>query len=190
MTLADFREATAANTATPSCGAAAVVAADLGLALILMALRITESKQPDLERARLIERAENLLIKLGAYADADIKAFKTYMNVMKEKDEPQKEVKNATQQVVEVPLATAKACLEGVRLAKQALPLTVEPVRSDILSGALLLQAGLSAVLLNVDVNLSNLQETHARDAAKRARSQLQDEADELLAELRRERVC
>jgi formiminotetrahydrofolate cyclodeaminase len=188
MTLQAFRDATAADSSTPSCGAAAVVAATMGSALILMALRISETKSADPARAELIERVEKHMKTLSAYADADVKAFERYMQAARLPEHTgQREVgvQRAAVGATQVPLDTAKTCVELLGLAEEGIPFTSDNVQSDILSGSLLLQGGLSAVLLNVDANTELLDEDGIREQAIEKRQQLEQQASKCLQLIR-----
>lgn len=196
MTLAAFRDATAANSSTPSCGAAAAVSATMGSALILMALRISESKSAAPGRSELIKRVEQQMAKLGTYADADVKAFERYMDAARlpehssiQAEEREQEVQDAVVEATQVPLETAETCLELLRLAEEGVSFTSENVLSDILSGSLLLQGGLSAVLLNVDADAKMLEEGTVRDEAVTKRQWLEQQADLYLQSIRKA-VC
>ena len=60
---------------------------------------------------------------------------------------------------------------------------------SDILSGSLLLQGGLSAVLLNVDVDAKMLEKGKMREQAVTKRQWLEQQADLYLQSIRKA-VC
>lgn len=191
MTLAAFREAVISRS-TPGCGAAAAATADIGLALVMKGLRISESRQHDPQRRALIEKADALRDDLGAYADEDMTAFEAYMAALRlpksseqEKQRRQQALGEAGVRINQVPLVTAKACLEALELAVQALPLVDAWLRSDVIGGGFLLHSGLSSVLLNVDANLASLQDTGEREAVAKTRNDLQARADDRIGWLR-----
>ncbi|MCG7599349.1 cyclodeaminase/cyclohydrolase family protein [Halomonas sp. McH1-25] len=191
LPLLDFREAIVQR-ASPGCGAAAAASADLGLALVMKGLRISDAKHPDAECKRLLDEAEQLLETLADHADGDMQAFEGYLEAlqMPKDSEAQRERRHqaldaATQEVNRIPLVTAEACLAGLALALQARPLTEAYLQSDVIAGGLLLHSGLSAVLLNVDANLSGLDDGRLREKAAHERKTLQHEADESLRRLR-----
>ncbi|MHB0774900.1 cyclodeaminase/cyclohydrolase family protein [Halomonas sp. WWR20] len=187
MTLGAFRNAVVAR-AAPGCGAAAAAAADIGLALVMKGLDISQSKQYDAQRAALIERARPLLDTLGEYADRDMAAFEDFLQAARlpQDSESQSQYRDraiaeAGVRINEIPLATAEACLEGLLLAAECLPLTAVKLRSDTVAGAFLLHSGLSSVLLNVDANLASLDDPAQREQARHARQALQQAADDKL---------
>jgi len=180
--LADFRTATAANQPTPGCGAAAAVTADIGLALVLKGLRISEAHGSDPARRALLQAAEALLGRPGAFADDDVQAFGDYLNAARNGEPEQKQA--ASRQACAVPLALAHCCLEALELAVDAWPCTDPNVQSDAQAGAVLIHAGLSAALINVDADLASLEDAVSRDQVAQARTRLQAEGDGLLQRL------
>ncbi len=178
--------------ASPGCGAAAAASADLGLALVMKGLRITDAKHSSPECKRLLDKAEQLLETLADHADGDMQAFEGYLKALKmpsdnkvQRDQRRQALDTATREVNRIPLATAEACLAGLGLTLEAWPLTEAYLQSDVVAGGLLLHSGLSAVLLNVDANLSGLDDSRLRESAAQEREALQREADEYLRRLR-----
>lgn len=185
MSLAGFREALAQQ-ATPGCGAAAAAIAGFGLALVLKGLNISESREQDTRRIVLIEKAEILLGDLTALADRDIEAFEAYMdavrlpkNTRKKAEQRRDTLRRAAASANEVPLESAQACLDGLALAATALALTAANLRSDVVAGGMLLHAGLSSVLVNVDTNLTSLDHESERGRVAELRDALQQDADQ-----------
>jgi formiminotetrahydrofolate cyclodeaminase len=179
--LDDFREATAGRQPTPGCGAAAAVTADVGLALVVKGLRISEAHSSEPHRHELLQAAEALLGRAGVFADHDMQAFNDYLSAAREGLE-QKQA--AARQACAVPLALAHCCIEALELAIAAWPCTAANVQSDIQAGAILIHAGLSAALINVDADMASLEDTSAREQAGHTRQRLQGEGDDLLKTL------
>jgi len=180
--LAEFRAATAARQPTPGCGAAAAVTADIGLALVLKGLRISEAHGSDPVRHELLQAAEALLGRPGAFADDDMQAFDDYLSAARHGEVENKQA--AARQACAVPLALAHCCLEALELAVDAWPRTDPIVQSDVHAGAVLIHAGLSAALINVDADMTSLEDPSAQDQAGRTRRRLQSEGDALLRRL------
>ncbi len=180
--LASYRAATAADKPTPGCGAAAAVTADIGLALVVKGLRISEAHAVDPVRQRLLQAAETLLGRPGTFADDDMQAFSDYLSAARDGEAEDKQA--AARQACAVPLALAHCCLEALELAVDAWPLTDPNVQSDVQAGAVLIHAGLSAALINVDADRSSLNAAAARQQAGRTRRRLQREGDVLLRRL------
>ncbi|MCP9339965.1 cyclodeaminase/cyclohydrolase family protein [Stutzerimonas xanthomarina] len=180
--LAEFRAATAARQPTPGCGAAGAVTADIGLALVLKGLRISEAHGSDPVRHELLQAAEALLGRPGAFADDDMQAFDDYLSAARHGEVENKQA--AARQACAVPLALAHCCLEALELAVDAWPRTDPIVQSDVHAGAVLIHAGLSAALINVDADMTSLEDPSAQDQAGRTRRRLQSEGDALLRRL------
>ena len=180
--LAEFRAATAARQPTPGCGAAAAVTADIGVALVLKGLRISEAHGSDPVRHELLQAAEALLGRPGAFADDDMQAFDDYLSAARHGEVEDKQA--AARQACAVPLALAHCCLEALELAVDAWPRTDPIVQSDVHAGAVLIHAGLSAALINVDADMTSLEDPSAQDQAGRTRRRLQSEGDALLRRL------
>lgn len=187
LSLADFREATASRQPTPGCGPAAAVVADIGLALVLKALRISEARRSKAQRARLVEDAQALLGRPGAFADEDVQAFRDFLAA--NRDGHPSERQAASRQACAVPLATAHACLQALGMAVEALPLVAKAVRSDVQAGALLIHAGLGAALINVDADLPAIPDEAERAQLGQTRQRLQEEADQRLKTLQAQRL-
>lgn len=180
--LAEFRAATAARQPTPGCGAAAAVTADIGVALVLKGLRISEVHGSDPVRHELLQAAEALLGRPGAFADDDMQAFDDYLSAARHGEVEDKQA--AARQACAVPLALAHCCLEALELAVDAWPRTDPIVQSDVQAGAVLIHAGLSAALINVDADMASLDDAAAQDQVGRTRRRLQSEGDALLRRL------
>ena len=180
--LADFRAATAAGKPTPGCGAAAAVTADIGLALMVKGLRISEAHGSEPARLKLMQAAEALLGRPGAFADDDIQAFGDYLRAARDGDPEDKQA--AARQACAVPLALAHCCLQALELAVDAWPGAAANVQSDVQAGAVLIHAGLSAALINVDADMASLDDAAAGDQARQVRRRLQLEGDGLLRRL------
>jgi formiminotetrahydrofolate cyclodeaminase len=177
-----FRTATAARQPTPGCGAAAAVTADIGLALVLKGLRISEAHASDPTRLERMQAAEALVGRPGAFADHDMQAFDNYLSANRDGDLQRKQ--NAARQACAVPLALAHCCLEALELAVAAWPCTDPIVQSDVQAGAVLIHAGLSAALINVDADRASLSDASAQHQAAQSRRRLQAEGDRLLRQL------
>lgn len=185
--LAEFRDNVAADRPTPGGGSAAMVSATIGMGLVLMALRITARKDQDGSRLQpLIDRGARLLDDLGGHADADIAAFERYMAALRLPKATEAEtaarraaLAEAARTATEAPLAAAASCLEALDLAAEAEPLTGDHIVSDVAAGAILLHGALSAVLLNVDINLKSMRDETARAAYAERRRSLQQGGDD-----------
>ncbi|WP_353177042.1 cyclodeaminase/cyclohydrolase family protein [Salinisphaera sp. T5B8] len=189
ITLDAFRDDIQSR-AMPGCGAVAANAAANGLALVLKGLRLTQSNDDDGTAQRLIAQAQRLLEQLGDYADEDIAAFKAYLAAKKrnDKSDSEAELEEAVERINQVPLDTARCCLEALEYTEQAIGDIKAALQSDARAGAQLIHAGLSMVLINVDTNIDGLEDEAERRQLADQRASLQAEADRLLERLLRAR--
>ena len=185
--LATFRDTLASDSPTPGGGSAAMVAATLGLRLVVMALRITANKTEDRGFLdTLILSGERLLRDLSDHADADIVVFETYIAALKlpkgteaEKAIRRAALQDATIAATEIPLNAAQTAIEAIGLAAQAASLASTQIVSDVGAGAATLQGAVAAVLYAVDVNLRGLDDQPKREDYARSRDRLADVADD-----------
>jgi formiminotetrahydrofolate cyclodeaminase len=147
LSLAQFRHAVAER-ALPGCGAVTAVSADLAVALIVKALRVSAAHGSASCEALLAE-ARSLLGRPGAFADDDVAVFSDFL-----KGDQAPEL---SRQACAVPLATAHACVEALGMAERALPMVEPSLRCDVEAAVLLLSACADAVLLNVEADMDEL---------------------------------
>jgi formiminotetrahydrofolate cyclodeaminase len=147
LSLAQFRHAEAER-ALHGCGAVTAVSADLAVALIVKALRVSAAHGSASCEALLAE-ARSLLGRPGAFADDDVAVFSDFL-----KGDQAPEL---SRQACAVPLATAHACVEALGMAERALPMVEPSLRCDVEAAVLLLSACADAVLLNVEADMDEL---------------------------------
>lgn len=194
MGLAEFRDVTASDSATPGGGSAAMVSASVGLGLVLMALRITQrrAERPD-QLDPLVMKGERLLAEMAEHADADVDVFETYMAALKlpkdtdeDKAARRQAMAQAAEAATEVPLNGAQAIVEALDLANQAVDLSNRHVVSDVGAGAAILHGALTAVLYNVDINIGSIKNANDADSYRQSRAHLQSTGDDRAARVAR----
>lgn len=181
--LSDFRD-TVAREPMPGCGAVAVVSADLGLALVLKGLHLSQDDDATVPRQVLIDQGASLKQHLAPLAQEDVAAFEAFMAAVgrDEEDEGRKgAIHAAAETAVEVPLKTAQLCDAALALTQQARDHIEQQYVSDALAGARLIHAALHSVLLNVDANAGHLGNDASRDRVRLSRDELAQRADGLL---------
>lgn len=183
LTLESFRNQVSAHSPVPSCGATACVCASFGLALILLAMRNTAAKKPNAALAALIESAEALTPVLSAHADNDVRTFDAYIDETSHGGATHSEQR--TLDITLGALAAARSAFECLLLAEQALEHVAPHLRGDVVAGALIAHASLSALLLNVDADASHLESEGIASTIWPSRKALQDEADTALERIR-----
>ncbi|REC94801.1 cyclodeaminase/cyclohydrolase family protein [Kushneria indalinina] len=182
--LSDFRDAVAREP-MPGCGATAVVSADLGLALVLKGLHLSQQHDASAPRQALIDEGASLKQRLAPLAQEDVDAFEAFMAAVgRDKDDEGRTqaIHAAAATAVEVPLKTAQLCDAALVLSHQAREDIEQQFVSDALAGARLIHAALHGVLLNVQANAGQLGSDDARDRALLSRDGLARRADALLA--------
>ena len=170
----ELLEQTASASPTPGGGSVAVVTGGLGLALVAMALEVRLRKMGQNQAlAKLLGQTRARLKNLRQFADQDIEAYQNFVSALSlpKNSDDQKEARsqalaNAALNATNVPLRSAREMLSGLEIASAAAGLVEGAIASDVAAGAILLAASLQAVLLNVDVNLSNLKDEVFKEKA------------------------
>ncbi|WP_110670179.1 cyclodeaminase/cyclohydrolase family protein [Salinicola halophilus] len=171
FSLTEFQQAVEKRP-TPGCGAAAAVNACFGLSLVLKGLRLTADKrQDDADTAELIERGDALYRKLAAAVDDDAAAFAEWLAAKRlddaNADKPAR-LEAAQAASIEVPLAAAACCEQALALAVESVDETAPMLESDTAVGALMVKAGLEALLIGAEANLDGLDDEARRNAERR----------------------
>lgn len=149
--LSIFSDSVAATRPAPAGVAAACVAANLGLSLLIKTLAITGGQTALLESARL-EAAH-----LRAAADEDIGAVTQFMS---SRDAA------SLRQAIDAPLRAARAAVAGLELCAKA---SVKAALSaDLAAAQALLGGALRAILICIDANLRGREDEHPDAAADR----------------------
>ena len=183
QSLKDFRD-TVAREPMPGCGAVAVVSADLGLALVLKGLHLSQHHDPTASRQALIDEGASFKQNLAPLAQEDVAAFEAFMAAVgRDKQDKGRHdaIHAAAETAVEVPLKTAQLCVASLVLTQQAEEHIEQQFVSDALAGGRLIHAALHSVLFNVEANAGQLGSSAARDRARLSRDGLAQRADTLL---------
>ena len=170
MTVERFVDEVSSNSPAPGGGSAAALAGSLGAALAAMVANLTVGKtgyeSAWASSSALAERAQALKAALLAAVDEDTKSFDGVLTAMRlpkgteeEKSARAAAIAAAYEIATEVPLATARLCLQALELAEQAAVTGNRNSASDAGVGALLAKAGLDAAILNVRINLPSVRE-------------------------------
>lgn len=170
----------AAKLPAPGGGSAAALTAGLGAALIGMVVNFTLGKpkyarfQADL--AKTLASSERIRKRLLELADLDVAAFKS------------KDINKS----LSVPFEVAKLCYEAMRLCPPLVKKGNMNLVSDVAVAAIMLEAGFSGALFNVEINLKYLKNkmlakritgelNKKRRFLKRTRQNLEERCDELI---------
>ena len=184
MAVADLMDAFASTDPVPGGGSAAALAGAVGTSLLLMVAGMpkTRSGAPEetADLAEVASRLHPLRDSLLELVDRDSDAYRQVMDAFrlaKESDEEKatrtQAIERATRVATEAPLNTMRACQQALRGALIVARNGNRRTTSDVGVGVELLLAALRGARLNVDINLSSLE-----DAAYAARTRA--EAEEL----------
>lgn len=188
-TVASFTDEVSADSPAPGGGSVAALAGSLGAALAAMVANLTVGKKgyeaawKDLDALAL--GAQEVKARLMAAVDEDTNAFNDVLSAQKLPKGTEEEKKTRAAAIQEgyrsatrVPLATARACLDAVRVSESAAEMGNRASVTDAGVGALLAAAGAEGAVLNVLINLGSIED--AEWAAK-----IREEAEALAAEAR-----
>jgi formiminotetrahydrofolate cyclodeaminase len=172
-TLTDALEQTASGRPTPSGGSVAAMSAAFGLGLVVMALEISARRaQPSQseEIACLIAEARQRMERLKACAEKDMAAVRRYMEAAALPKRTAEEQEARTAAVAEVLTAATESLFHAaeeiaaaIEIGIAAIPPTRRHVITDLGAGLILLEGARNAVLLNLDMNLTNLPDSERK---------------------------
>jgi formiminotetrahydrofolate cyclodeaminase len=147
--LARFSDSVAATRPAPAGVAAAAIAAELGISLLIKTLAITGGQ------AELLNAARRESAHLRGAADDDIGAVMAYMSARDA---------DALRQAIEAPLRAARAAVTGLELCAKASDSVKSSLAADLGAAQALLAGALRAILICIDANLHGREGEH-RDA-------------------------
>jgi formiminotetrahydrofolate cyclodeaminase len=187
MTTGGFLDALASGEPTPGGGGAAAVMGAMGAALVSMVANLTIGKKGyepvEAEMRTLLEESEALRRRLTAMVAEDVAAFDSLMAAYKlpkasdnDKSARSAAIQTGLRLATEAPLACARACAQGVRLAARAVEHGNLNVISDVGVGVLAGWAARRRAALNVHINAPQIKDRVFTDRAL-------TELDALLAE-------
>ena len=190
MTAARLVDEVSTDSPAPGGGSVAALMGSLAAALATMVANLTVGKKGYesvwAELATLAEQGQRVKDTLARAVDEDTDAFNRVMDAMRRpKGTPDenaaraKAIESANKHAAEVPLQTARICLDALCLAEQAALKGNTSSASDAGVAALAAQAGLEGAALNVLINLGSI-------ADKAFTSDCSAEVERLVADGRR----
>ena len=164
----EFVDLVASNSPAPGGGSVAALAAANGVALLAMVARLTVGKKKyaahDELMKEIIAKADELRQKFSELIQADTEAFNKVSAVFampKETDEEKatrkKAMQDALKTAAEVPMEVMEYCHEAIKITCNAVKKSNTNAASDLGVAALMLDAGLKGAWLNVNINLSSI---------------------------------
>jgi len=187
-----FIDEVSSESPAPGGGSVAARAGSLAAALSAMVANLTVGKkgyEASWEAmSELAVRAQAVKASLVRAVDADTSAFNAVMDAMKlpkgnaeEKAARDAALLSGYKAAIEVPLSTAEACVEALRLSLEATAGNRNSA-SDAGVAALMARAGVHGAALNVLINLGSVSDPAYVAAKKAAVAALRASADELCA--------
>ena len=180
MRVMDFVNEVSVESPAPGGGSVAALSGALGAALGAMVCNLTTGKrrmdpQLKLELIDVAERAQELQKRLLLAVDRDTSAFNGVISAMKmpkgtpeEKEARDIAIQQGYMEAAEVPLKTAKDCLEIFPLAEIVVAKGNPASVTDAAVSAIMAQAGLIGAVLNVRINLGSITtESYREDIGK-----------------------
>ena len=154
----EFADAVASDAATPGGGAVAGTVAAFGAALVTMAARFSLKKDPgSVGFTGIVERAEQIRVRVGALADADAAAYRGYLDAVRSQADPQTRratIRAAQDAAADVPFELGGLAAE-IAEAGEELAVSGDPrLRSDACAAALFASAVAGTAALLVQDNL------------------------------------
>ena len=190
MTAKAFVDEVSSESPAPGGGSVAALAGSLAAALAAMVANLTVGKKGYEASWELMSdlavQAQDVKARLVRAVDEDTQAFNAVMDAMKlpkasaeEKAARDAAIQEGNKQAAKVPLETAKACLQALKLAGQAVSGNRNSA-SDAGVAALMAAAGLHGAALNVLINLGAIQDAAFVASMKAEVASLRAEADQL----------
>ncbi len=197
-TLGAFADEVSRDTPAPGGGSIAALAGALGAGLASMVANLTQGKaatpEAEAECLGIAEAAQALKDELLRAVDADTEAFNAYMEARRlpQGTPAQKAAREAAmleglKAAAAVPLRTAQASLDVLRLAGAVARAGNPASLSDALVGAQTAFAGLRGGLWNVRINLKDIADPAYRADMEARCGQLLAEGEALLAGITRD---
>ena len=191
MTASRFVDEVSTESPAPGGGSVAALMGSLGAALATMVANLTVGKKgyegawADL--AAMAERGQALKDRLARAVDEDTDAFNRVMEAMRlpkgtpeQQAERSRAVDTANKAAADVPLQTARLCLEAITLAATAAELGNRNSASDAGVAALASRAGVEGAALNVRINLAGITDAAFKASAATAAAAIEADARRL----------
>lgn len=184
-TLKEFTTNLSSSAPAPGGGSASAYTGALGASLYMMVLAVAQEKAEDhAPFEKLINRIRPYRDRLLELVDLDTQAFNAVMAAFKmpkateeEKALRREAVQKAMIIAAEVPLETMSVCHATLEFGTQAVEWGAKAAASDVGVGTLLLMAGLSGAMLNVEINLPSIKDEGKTKELGEAKEQIHSKA-------------
>jgi len=183
MNLKMFLDELASSSPAPGGGSVAALSGALGAALSSMVCNLTIGKKGyenvQDEILEILHKSEDLRKHLTDLIDKDTEAFNEVMVAMKlpKETEEQKTHRHQAMQIAfthaaEVPLETARTCVQVMDIAHVVAEKGNKNSISDAAVSVLMAQAGVQGAMLNVRINLSSIKD---KEYVQKVSTEIQD---------------
>ncbi|MDR3566271.1 MAG: cyclodeaminase/cyclohydrolase family protein [Negativicutes bacterium] len=198
LSISEFANTLASKEPAPGGGSAAALSGLMGTSLLEMVINLTLGRPEFAAQTELLTEKQTELarlhIELLLLIDRDAAAFLALMDAYKlpktsdaEKQVRLTAIQDGVKQAAEVPLWTARSCLEVLEIAKSLLGKSNPHAASDLVVGSLASHTGIVGALLNTAINIPLLKDEHLVSAYRGQIHLLRTAADELIAEIQKE---
>lgn len=160
-TAEDLLRATASSAPTPGGGSVAAISGALGVALVQMAVAVTEDAALEPYASRLASLQE----AIQPAADGDVHDFTALMAAYRlprgsdtEREARSREIERASAAATERPLSLVGTFVDVLAVAREVEPLVKPGVVSDVLAGRDLIVGAARAALRTADINIAQLE--------------------------------
>ena len=171
MNMKIFLDELASSSPAPGGGSVAALSGALGAALSSMVCNLTIGKQgyesAQEEIVEILQRTEELRKQLTELIDKDTEAFNKVIEALKmpketadQKEHRQYAMQNAFKHAADVPLETARKCIQILDCTRILVEKGNKNSISDAAVSALMAQTGVQAAMLNVRINLRSIKDT------------------------------
>jgi glutamate formiminotransferase/formiminotetrahydrofolate cyclodeaminase len=166
--LASFCRELASNTPSPGGGTASAAAGAMAASLLAMVCGVTARSKKHAKDAPALRKLERRFETLGddliALAARDAEAYDKVVVAFRKRrahDTPDtaKGVETALVHAADVPMLTAKTCIEVLELSQAVARLGSKSASSDVGVAVLLANAGFNGAAMNVQINLEGLKD-------------------------------
>ncbi len=168
MGIKEFLDELSSGSPTPGGGAASALVGSIAASLSSMVANLTVGKKKYLEyeneMKEIVIRAKDLRNQLLKLMDDDVEVFNRIMDAYKLPKNTNEEIsirkakiEEASKKACEVPLTTAKLCLDVIKLANIVVEKGNKNAVSDGACSAYFADAAINGALMNVKINLKNI---------------------------------
>jgi formiminotetrahydrofolate cyclodeaminase len=170
LTIKEYLEKTASNTAVPGGGSGAALSAAVAASLVEMVAKLTIGKkgfeEVDPQMKKIVKRASESRQKLTEQIDRDSDAYNQVMTAFKlprqteeEKKLRSETIQNGLKQAALVPLGIAQEALAIIELARTVVAKGNKNAVTDGAVGVMMARTGAMGALFNVKINLNAIKD-------------------------------